>query len=143
MINVGIVGSTGYGGCELVRFLLTHPNVNIEWVSSRTYSDQEYSDVYKSYFTLLDQKCVDEDIEKYLDNVDVVFFATPQGVCAKMVNENVLKKVKVIDLSADYRIKDVETYDHGMELNMLHLNLFKKLFMDYVKSIEKMLKMQD
>ena len=47
MINVGIVGSTGYGGCELVRFLLTHPNVNIEWVSSRTYSDQEYSDVYK------------------------------------------------------------------------------------------------
>ena len=111
MINVGIVGSTGYGGCELVRFLLTHPNVNIAWVSSRTYSDQEYSDVYKSYFTLLDQKCVDEDIEKYLDNVDVVFFATPQGVCAKMVNENVLKKVKVIDLSADYRIKDVETYE--------------------------------
>ena len=111
MINVGIVGSTGYGGCELVRFLLTHPNVNIEWVSSRTYSDQEYSDVYKSYFTLLDQKCVDEDIEKYLDHVDVVFFATPQGVCAKMVNENVLKKVKVIDLSADYRIKDVETYE--------------------------------
>ena len=48
---------------------------------------------------------------KYLDNVDVVFFATPQGACAKMVNENVLKKVKIIDLSADYRIKDVETYE--------------------------------
>ena len=111
MINVGIVGSTGYGGCELVRFLLTHPNVHIEWVSSRTYSDQEYSDVYKGYFTLLDQKCVDENLEKYLDNVDVVFFATPQGVCAKMVSEEVLKKVKVIDLSADYRIKDVETYE--------------------------------
>ena len=111
MINVGIVGSTGYGGCELVRFLLTHLNVHIEWVSSRTYSDQEYSDVYKGYFTLLDQKCVDENLEKYLDNVDVVFFATPQGVCAKMVSEEVLKKVKVIDLSADYRIKDVETYE--------------------------------
>ena len=111
MINVGIVGSTGYGGCELVRFLLTHPNVHIERVSSRTYSDQEYSDVYKGYFTLLDQKCVDENLEKYLDNVDVVFFATPQGVCAKMVSEEVLKKVKVIDLSADYRIKDVETYE--------------------------------
>ena len=67
--------------------------------------------ILNGYFTLLDQKCVDEDIEKYLDNVDVVFFATPQGVCAKMVNENVLKKVKVIDLSADYRIKDVETYE--------------------------------
>ena len=46
MINVGIVGSTGYGGCELVRFLLTHPNVNIEWVSSRTVS-YTHLDVYK------------------------------------------------------------------------------------------------
>lgn len=117
MINVGIVGSTGYGGCELVRFLLTHKDVNIRWVSSRTYSEQEYSDVYKSYFTLLDQKCVDENIEDYLDDVDVVFFATPQGVCAKTINENVLKKVKVIDLSADYRIKDVTTYEkwYGIE----------------------------
>ena len=60
---------------------------------------------------MLDQKCVDENIEAYLDDIDVVFFATPQGVCAKMVNENVLSKVKVIDLSADYRIKDVDTYE--------------------------------
>lgn len=117
MVNVGIVGSTGYGGCELVRLLLTHKDVNIVWVSSRTYSDQEYSEVYKSYFTLLDQKCVDENLEEYLDEVDVVFFATPQGVCAKMVNDNVLAKVKVIDLSADYRIKDVEVYEswYGIE----------------------------
>lgn len=111
MINVGIVGSTGYGGCELVRFLLTHKDVHIQWVSSRTYVDEEYSDIYKSYFTLIDQKCIDEDIENYLDDVDVVFFATPQGVCAKMVNDNILSKVKVIDLSADFRIKDVNTYE--------------------------------
>ena len=111
MISVGIVGSTGYGGCELVRFLLTHKDVHIQWVSSRTYVDEEYSDIYKSYFTLIDQKCIDEDIEYYLDDVDVVFFATPQGVCAKMVNDNVLSKVKVIDLSADFRIKDVNTYE--------------------------------
>ena len=111
MISVGIVGSTGYGGCELVRFLLTHKDVHIQWVSSRTYVDEEYSDIYKSYFTLIDQKCIDEDIENYLDDVDVVFFATPQGVCAKMVNDNILSKVKVIDLSADFRIKDVNTYE--------------------------------
>ena len=91
MIKAGIVGATGYGGCELVRFLLTHKEVEIKWVSSRTYTD--------------------ENIEAYLDDIDVVFFATPQGVCAKMVNENVLSKVKVIDLSADYRIKNVDTYE--------------------------------
>lgn len=86
-------------------------------ISSRTYSDQEYSDVYKSYFTLLDQKCVDEDIEKYLDNVDVVFFATPQGVCAKMVNENVLKKVKVIVYLRIIVLKMLKLMNQGMELN--------------------------
>lgn len=110
MIGVGIVGATGYGGCELVRFLLTHKEVEIKWVSSRTYSNQEYSSVYGSYFKILDQKCVDENIEDYLEGVDVIFFATPQGVCAKMINENILSKVKVIDLSADYRIKDVDVY---------------------------------
>lgn len=126
MIRVGIVGSTGYGGCELVRFLLTHKEVEIKWVSSRTYTDQEYSDVYRSYFTLLDQKCVDENIEKYLDDVDVVFFATPQGVCAKMVNDEVLSKVKVIDLSADYRIKDVNTYEEWYQIEHASPNYIKE-----------------
>ncbi len=111
MIKAGIVGATGYGGCELVRFLLTHKEVEIKWVSSRTYTDEEYSSIFGGYFNVLDQKCVDENIEAYLDDIDVVFFATPQGVCAKMVNENVLSKVKVIDLSADYRIKNVDTYE--------------------------------
>lgn len=126
MIRVGIVGSTGYGGCELVRFLLTHKEVEIKWVSSRTYTDQGYSDVYRSYFTLLDQKCVDENIEKYLDDVDVVFFATPQGVCAKMVNDEVLSKVKVIDLSADYRIKDVNTYEEWYQIEHASPNYIKE-----------------
>ena len=111
MIKAGIVGATGYGGCELVRFLLTHKEVEIKWVSSRTYTDEEYSSIFGGYFNVLDQKYVDENIEAYLDDIDVVFFATPQGVCAKMVNENVLSKVKVIDLSADYRIKNVDTYE--------------------------------
>ncbi|MDD8049084.1 MAG: N-acetyl-gamma-glutamyl-phosphate reductase [Thomasclavelia sp.] len=111
MIKVGIVGSTGYGGCELVRLLLSHKDAKIVWVSSRTYSNEEYSDVYGSYFTLLDQKCVDENLKDYLDEVDVVFFATPQGVCASMIDEEVLSKVKVIDLSADFRIKDVNVYE--------------------------------
>lgn len=111
MIRVGIVGATGYGGCELVRFLIGHPEASIAWVSSRTYSEQEYSSVYQNYFTIIDQACIDDNIEDYLDEVDVIFFATPQGVCAKTMNENILSKVKVIDLSADYRLKDVSIYE--------------------------------
>lgn len=73
MIKAGIVGATGYGGCELVRFLLTHKEVEIKWVSSRTYTDEEYSSIFGGYFNVLDQKCVDENIEAYLDDIDVVF----------------------------------------------------------------------
>ncbi len=112
MIKVGIFGATGYGGCELVRFLLNHPNVEIKWVSSRTYASQEYSSVYKNYFTILDQKCVDEDLEKHIDNVDVIFFATPQGVCASHISKEILQKVKVIDLSADFRLSSKEVYEY-------------------------------
>lgn len=111
MIKVGIVGASGYGGCELVRLLLTHSAVKIEWVSSRTYENEPYSDIYKNYFTLLDQKCLDENLEEYLNDLDVIFFATPPGVCAKAINEEILSKVKVIDLGADFRIKDVDIYE--------------------------------
>lgn len=111
MIKVGIVGATGYGGSELVRFLLGHKEAKIVWVSSRTYEGQPFSDVYRSYFTLLDQQCAEDNLENYLDDIDVVFFATPQGVCAKTVNDKILEKVRIIDLSADYRIKDVEVYE--------------------------------
>ncbi|MFV0396185.1 MAG: N-acetyl-gamma-glutamyl-phosphate reductase [Coprobacillaceae bacterium] len=110
MINIGIVGATGYGGSELVRFLLNHKEANIVWVSSRTYEGEAFSSVYPSYFTLLDQACVEERLEEYLDSIDVVFFATPQGVCAKTINDKVLEKVKVIDLSADYRLQDSSVY---------------------------------
>lgn len=111
MIKVGIVGASGYGGCELVRLLLTHSAVKIEWVSSRTYENEPYSDIYKNYFTLFDQKCLDENLEEYLNDLDVIFFATPPGVCAKAINEEILSKVKVIDLGADFRIKDVDIYE--------------------------------
>lgn len=111
MIRVGIVGATGYGGCELIRFLLGHPQVKITWVSSRTYNDMEYSDVYRNYFQIVDQQCIDDHIEDYLEEVDLIFFATPQGVCAKTLTNSILEKVKIIDLSADYRLKDVNVYE--------------------------------
>lgn len=111
MINIGIVGATGYGGSELVRFLLNHKQANIVWVSSRTYEGEAFSSVYPNYFTLLDQVCVEERLEEYVEDIDVVFFATPQGVCAKTISEEILKKVKVIDLSADYRLQDVTVYE--------------------------------
>ena len=111
MIKVGIIGSTGYAGQELVRILLQHKEAEIVWYGSRSYIDKKYADVYKNMFKLVDMTCQDDDMEALAEQADVIFTATPQGFCASIVNEDVLKKTKIIDLSADFRIKDVKTYE--------------------------------
>ena len=61
----------------------------------------------RTMFKLIDAKCMDDNMAALADEVDVIFTATPQGLCASLVNEEILSKAKVIDLSADFRIKDV------------------------------------
>ena len=111
MIRAGIIGSTGYAGQELVRILLGHKDVEIKWYGSRSYIDQAYASVFQNMFQLVPNICKGEDLEQLCEEVDVVFTATPQGLCSSLVSENVLSKVKIIDLSADFRIKDVDTYE--------------------------------
>ena len=111
MIKAGIIGSTGYAGQELVRLLMQHPDVEIVWYGSRSYIDQQYADVFQNMFQIVDAKCMDDNMDALADAADVIFTATPQGLCASLVNEDVLNKVKIIDLSADFRIKDVDTYE--------------------------------
>ena len=117
MIKAGIIGSTGYAGQELVRLLMQHPDVEIVWYGSRSYIDQQYADVFQNMFQIVDAKCMDDNMDALADAADVIFTATPQGLCASLVNEDVLNKVKIIDLSADFRIKDVEVYEkwYGIE----------------------------
>jgi len=111
MIKVGIIGSTGYAGAELVRLLMGHKEVEIKWFGSRSYIDQEYADIFQNMFEIVDAKCMDDNMEELANAVDVIFTATPQGLCSTLVNEEVLNKVKIIDLSADFRIKDVNVYE--------------------------------
>lgn len=117
MIKVGIIGSTGYAGGELVRILLGHKEVEIKWFGSRSYIDKKYASVYQNMFQIVDAVCLDDNMEELADQVDVIFTATPQGFCASFMSEEILSKVKVIDLSADFRIKDVSVYEkwYGIE----------------------------
>ncbi|HJB19405.1 MAG TPA: N-acetyl-gamma-glutamyl-phosphate reductase [Candidatus Bariatricus faecipullorum] len=111
MIKAGIIGSTGYAGGELVRILTGHKDVEIKWFGSRSYIDKKYASVYQNMFQIVDAVCMDDNMEELAEQVDVIFTATPQGLCASLVNEEILSKVKIIDLSADFRIKDVATYE--------------------------------
>lgn len=117
MIKAGIIGSTGYAGGELVRILSAHKEVEIKWFGSRSYIDKKYAQVYQNMFQIVDAVCMDDNMEELAAQVDVIFTATPQGLCASLVNEEILSKVKIVDLSADFRIKDVHTYEkwYGIE----------------------------
>ena len=117
MIKVGIIGATGYAGSELVRILLGHKDVEIKWYGSRSYIDKKYASIYQNFFQLVDANCMDDNMEVLADQVDVIFTATPQGLCASLVNEEILSKVKIIDLSADFRIKDVKVYEEWYKLD--------------------------
>ncbi len=116
MIKVGIIGSTGYAGQELVRLLLGHKDVEIIWYGSRSYIDQKYADVFRNMFELVENVCQGEDLDALADAVDVIFTATPQGLCASLVSEDILKRTKIIDLSADFRIKDVNIYEQWYKI---------------------------
>ncbi len=111
MIKVGIIGATGYAGAEIARLLQAHPQAQVVWYGSRSYIDERFSAIYGNFFKLVDAKCMDDNMEELAEEADVIFTATPQGLCASLVNENVLNKVKIIDLSADFRLKDVAVYE--------------------------------
>lgn len=117
MIKVGIIGATGYAGGELVRLLMGHKDAKIVWYGSRSYIDKNYSDVYQNMFQIVDAKCMDDNMHELAKQVDVIFTATPQGFCAAVMSEEILSQAKVIDLSADFRIKDIPTYEkwYGIE----------------------------
>ena len=111
MIKAGIMGAAGFAGGELARLLLQRDDVEITWYGSKSYVDQKYASVFKNMVQFVDDACMDDNMEALAEQADVIFTATPQGFCASLMNETVLSKAKVIDLSADYRIKDVAVYE--------------------------------
>ena len=111
MIKAGIIGATGYAGGELVRILTGHRDVEIKWYGSRSYIDQKYAAVYQNMFQIVEDVCKDDNLKELAKQVDVIFTATPQGFLASVLDEEILSQTKVVDLSADYRIKDVAVYE--------------------------------
>jgi N-acetyl-gamma-glutamyl-phosphate reductase len=110
MIDVGIVGATGYTGAELLRILVGHPQVNIKIITSRAEAGIAIADIYTNLRGHCDLVFNEPDVDQ-LAECDVVFFATPHGVAHGMVPNLYEKGVKIIDLSADFRIKDASLWE--------------------------------
>jgi len=118
LVNVGIIGSTGYAGQQLVWLLLNHPHVNIDFLSSNSYVDIEYSDIYMNYSGLLDKKCISNSAAmERIPDLDILFCAMPHGKSMDIVKKAFESGVKVIDLSADFRLDDPAVYSnwYGLE----------------------------
>lgn len=117
MIKAGVIGATGYAGQELVRLLLAHKEAEIVWYGSRSYVDKKFASVFGNVFQIVEDVCKDDNLHELAKQADVIFTATPQGYLAGVLDDEILNQCKVIDLSADYRIKDVAVYEkwYGIE----------------------------
>ena len=114
-IKVGIVGGTGYTGVELLRLLALHPNAELTVITSRGEAGLPVADMFPSLRGYVDLKFSDP-AQVDLSVCDVVFFATPNGIAMQQTRDLLAKGVRVIDLAADFRIKDIATWEkwYGM-----------------------------
>ena len=116
MIKVGVVGGTGYTGVELLRLLVRHPGVELTAITSRGEAGMAVSDMFPSLRRRVNLKFVTPQ-DAALEKCDAVFFATPNGIAMKQAAELVAAGVRVIDLAADFRIRDIAEWQkwYGME----------------------------
>ncbi len=108
MIKAGIFGGTGYTGFELVKILQKHPSVEINFATSKSFAGQTLNEIYPSAPNLT---LIDGD-EAPLDSIDVAFLCLPHAAAAETAVKCLNAGVRVVDLSADFRIKDVDTYNN-------------------------------
>jgi len=115
MIKAGIVGGTGYTGVELLRLLAMHPEVELRVITSRSDAGMPVADMFPNLRNKVDL-CFSEPTLENLSQCDVVFYATPHGVAMAGATALLDKGVKIIDLGADFRIKDIPTWEqwYGM-----------------------------
>jgi len=116
MIKVGIAGGTGYTGVELLRLLAVHPQVALQVVTSRADAGTPVSHIYPSLRGFVDMLFTHPD-QARLDQCDMVFFATPNGIAMQQVRALLDAGVKVIDLAADFRLQDIATWEKWYGMN--------------------------
>ncbi|PJA02030.1 N-acetyl-gamma-glutamyl-phosphate reductase [bacterium (Candidatus Gribaldobacteria) CG_4_10_14_0_2_um_filter_36_18] len=126
MIKVVIIGGSGYVGGELLRFLLFHPQVKIIGVSSHSSCGEKISNIHSNLKNITDLIFQKENIEKFAQQADVIFFAIPAGESMKKIKKIDLSKTKVIDLGADFRIQDVKIFEETYKIKHQSSDLLEK-----------------
>ena len=109
-IQVGIIGASGYGGIQLVRLLLEHPQVELAYLGGHSSAGKAYSEIYPHLSNIVNLNIEPIDLDAIAQRCQVVFLGLPNGLACDMAPVLMAKGCKVLDLSADYRFKDLDTY---------------------------------
>jgi N-acetyl-gamma-glutamyl-phosphate reductase len=115
MLRVGIVGATGYTGCELVRLLSGHPKVTLTVITSRQHAGTAYTDIYPAMSGRVDLVCQPQDLGRVAAETDLVFLALPHEVSMTVAGPLLAAGCKVVDLSADFRFRDAALYEDAYQ----------------------------
>ncbi len=125
-INVGVIAASGYAGGEAVRLLSSHPNVNLNYITSRRLIGKYFHSVFPNFRKISNLKFEDYNIEKVKEKCDVVFIATPHGISQEIVPPLLDVGLKVIDLSADFRLNNKDIYKKYYKKEHSNPELFDK-----------------
>ncbi|NEP56724.1 MAG: N-acetyl-gamma-glutamyl-phosphate reductase, partial [Symploca sp. SIO2G7] len=109
-LSVGIIGASGYGGVQLVRLLMEHPGVEVVYLGGNSSAGKQFSDLYPHLGNLVELKIEPIDLDAIASRCQTVFLSLPNGIAHTIAPTLLSKGCKVIDLSADYRFKNLETY---------------------------------
>jgi N-acetyl-gamma-glutamyl-phosphate reductase len=109
-VPVGVIGASGYGGVQLVRLVLDHPGLELAYLGGESSAGQEFSGIYPHLAHQVQQTIEPIDLDKIADRCQVVFLSLPNGLAYKMAPKLLAKGCKVLDLSADYRFANLQTY---------------------------------
>ena len=127
MIKAGIIGATGYAGQELTKLLNKHPKVIIEFLSSNSYSGKPFSEIYPHFIGIIDKVLIStDDALKKIPDIDVLFTALPHGTAFDFVKKAFDSGIKVIDLGADFRLNDIETFENWYKTKHTAKDLLEK-----------------
>ncbi|MHA1272306.1 MAG: N-acetyl-gamma-glutamyl-phosphate reductase, partial [Promethearchaeota archaeon] len=126
VIKAGVIAASGYAGGETVRLLLNHPNVKLTYITSRRLISKYFHSVYPNFRKISDLKFEEYNAKKAAEKCDIVFLGVPHGVSQNLVPELLEVGLKVIDLSADFRLKDKNVYKKYYKKEHEHPELFKK-----------------
>ncbi|SHK46105.1 N-acetyl-gamma-glutamyl-phosphate reductase [Paramaledivibacter caminithermalis] len=126
-MKVGVIGSTGYAGQQLVWFLNNHKKIEISFLASHTFSNNKYSYVYNNYRNYIHDTCINiQEMYDYLPSTDIVFIALPHGKSMDIAKDLISKGIKVIDLGADFRLKNHKVYEEWYGLKHISNELLKE-----------------